>query len=146
MPTYSFQDTVSSIVGPGIVLNVGYGAALSEEGIDITMLEDKNTMQIAADGGGQHNMHSGNAGTIVYRFLKTSKANALLMAAYNAQKVSASLWGKNIIVARNTASGDTHTGIECAFKKRAEVGYQKVGKFLEWTFDCIRIESILGIY
>jgi len=146
MSTYSLQDVVASLSGPGGILQLGYGIGLAEEAITIDMLEDKNTMQIGGDGEGQHNLHSGNAGTITFRVLKTSPANALLMALYNAQKQSSALWGKNVITVRHTASGDSHVGAQAAFKKKPGIPYQKLGNFLEWPFDCIKIESALGRY
>lgn len=144
--TYSLMDVVASLSGPGANLQLGYGMGLAEEAITIVMLEDKNTMQIGGDGEGQHNLHAGNAGTITFRFLKTSPANALLQGVYNAQKQSSALWGKNLITVRHTASGDAHVGIQAAFKKAADKPYQKVGNFMEWPFDCIKIESDLGDY
>lgn len=144
MATYSLQDVVASLSGPGGVLSLGYGVGLADEAITIDALEDKNTMQIGGDGEGQHNLHSGNAGTMTFRLLKTSPSNALLMGLYNLQKQSSSLWGKNIITVRHTVAGDNHVGNQCAFKKKPGVPYQKVGNFMEWAFDCIRIESILG--
>ncbi len=146
MSTYSLQDVVATLSGPTGVLQLGFGSALAEDAITLTMSEEKNTMQIGADGEGQHNLHSGNAGKITFRFLKTSPLNALLTAMYNAQKQSAALWGKNLITVRHTASGDFHQGTLCAFTKKADNGYQKVGNFLEWGFDCIRLESHLGTY
>ena len=144
--TYSLMDVVASLKGPGANLSLGYGSGLAEEAVTITMLEDKSTMQIGGDGEGQHNLHAGNAGTITFRYLKTSPINAQLQLAYNAQKQSSALWGKNLITVRHTASGDNHVGIQAAFKKKADVPYQKVGNFMEWAFDCIKVESDLGDY
>lgn len=146
MSTYSFQDVVMTLAGPGGVLSLGYGNAVAEEGISIEPIEDKNTLTIGADGEGMHSLHSSNAKKFTLRLLKTSPQNQLIQAMYNTQKTSAALWGLNMIVVRQTASGDTHTGVDGAFVKVAPNGYKKVGDFLEWAWDCIKGESELGKY
>ena len=50
MSTYSFQDVVATLVGPTGTVNLGYGAAVAEEGITVEMAGDKNTMMIGSDG------------------------------------------------------------------------------------------------
>lgn len=146
MSAYSFMDVVASLTGPGGVIDLGYGSGNSEEGIDIQMIEDKNTMTVGADGEYMHSLHAGNAATIILRYLKTSSVNNLLITMFNAQKMSSALWGKNVILVRQTASGDLHTCVGCAFKRRANTGYKKVGDFYEWAFDVGRVESELGRY
>ena len=146
MGPYSFQDVVISLTGPGAVLDLGFGSAISDEGVSIDMAGDKNTMTVAADGEVMHSLHSDNSGIITLRYLQTSKANTFLNLLYNAQRQSAALWGKNIILIRHAASGDLHTARQCAFKKKANVGYKKVGGMYEWPFDCGKIDSELGIF
>ena len=46
--TYSFIDVQATLVGPTGVIELGYGAAVAEEGITIEMAEDKNAMLIGA--------------------------------------------------------------------------------------------------
>jgi structural protein KPP10_ORF10 len=145
MSSYSFTDVVMSLSGPTGSLDLGYGNAVAEEGIDVDMLEDKNTVTTGADGEIMHSMHAGNTGRMTLRLLKTSPQNAKLMVMYNAQKTATALWGKNLILVRQTAAGDTHTGRQMAFQKKASVGYKKVGAFLEWPFVGV-VESVLGIY
>lgn len=146
MSTYSFIDVTASIAGPGGAFNLGYGEAAAEEGIVTTMTGDKNTMTIGADGEGMHSLHADKSGTVTLRYLKTAPINAKLMALYDAQSLSSSLWGQNLITIRNTASGDTTTARSCAFKKKPDLRYAKDGDIVEWIFDTIKIDTILGVY
>lgn len=146
MTTYAFQDVTATLAGPTGVFDLGYGAAVSEEGISIDMAGDKNTMMIGADGEGMHSLHSDKSGTVTVRLLKTSPANAKLQACYDAQSLSAALWGQNVIVIRQTGSGDTTTARSCAFKKKPSLNYKKDGDIVEWVFDSIKIDTILGTY
>lgn len=146
MNTYSFQDVAATLAGPTGEIDLGYGAAVAEEGISTAMTEAKNTMMIGADGEGMHSMHAGKSGTITVRLLKTSPVNAKLQAMYDAQSLTATLWGKNVIVVRQTAAGDIITARSCAFQKSPDKAYKKVGDFLEWVFDCIKIDAVLGKY
>ena len=145
MAAYSFKNIVAAIVGPGVTLNLGNGAAVAEEGITISPAEDKNTMVIGADGVGQHTLIASNAGTITMRFLKTSPTNGFLQLAYDAQTQSSALWGQNLITIVDTARLETTTAQACAFKKKPEIVYDKAGPMLEWTFDSLSINSILGV-
>lgn len=146
MSTYSFQDVVASLAGPTGVLDLGYGAAVAEEGISVAMAGDKNTMMIGADGEGMHSLHADKSGTVTVRLLKTSPQNAKLQAMYDAQSLSASLWGQNLIVIRNPQSGDVTTARTCAFKKKPDLNYKKDGDIVEWVFDSIKIDTVLGTY
>lgn len=76
MTAYSFMDTQCSLTSDDGVIDLGYGAAIAEEGITFAMAGDKNTMTIGADGEGMHSLHADNSGTITIRFLKTSPTNA----------------------------------------------------------------------
>ena len=143
---YSFQDVGASLSGPTGVVNLGYGAQVSDEGISIDMAEDKSTMTIGADGSGMHSLHASKAGHVTVRLLKTSPINALLMAMYDAQTITASLHGQNTIVITQTASGDITSCRRCAFKKRPNLNYKKDGDIVEWPFDAISIDSVLGTY
>lgn len=145
MAAYSFKNIVASIAGPGIALNLGNGAAVAEEGITISPAEDKNTMVIGADGKGQHTLIANDAGVITMRFLKTSPTNGFLQLAYDAQSASSALWGQNLITVVDTARLELTTCQNCAFKKKPEIIYDKAGPMMEWTFDSLAINSILGL-
>jgi hypothetical protein len=145
--TYSFADVAATLTAPtGQAINVGYGAKVAEEGISVDPAEDKNTMNIGADGRVMHSLHASNAGVVTIRLQKVSPINAQLMVLYDAQKAGSALWGNNIIVVRNIQSGDISTAVECAFKKKPAIKYAKTGDIYEWTFDAGRIEGFLGVY
>lgn len=146
MSTYSFIDVTASLAGPSGALDLGYGAANSDEGIVVAMTEAKNTMTTGADGEGMHSLHAGKSGTITVNLLKTSPMNKKLSLMYNAQSLSSTLWGNNVIVVRNTASGDLVTARGCAFQKVPDFSNPKVGGTVAWVFDCIKIDELLGEY
>lgn len=85
MSTYSFLDVQATLVGPTGIVQLGYGAAVADEGISIEAAGDKNTMIIGADGEGMHSLHADKSGTVTVRLLKTSPTNAKLMVMYDAQ-------------------------------------------------------------
>lgn len=101
---------------------------------------------IGADGEGMHSLHADKSGTVTVRLLKTSPTNAKLMAMFDAQTTSSSLHGLNLITVTNPVSGDVTTARNCAFKKRPPIKYAKDGDIIEWTFDAIKIDSVLGEY
>ncbi|KVC45205.1 MULTISPECIES: phage structural protein [Burkholderia cepacia complex] len=146
MTTYSFQDVAATIVGPGGAFSLGYGEATAEEGITIARAGDKNTMTIGSDGEGMHSLHADKSGQVTLRYLKTAPINAKLMALYDAQSLDSRLWGKNLIEVRQTAAGDVTTARSCAFKKAPDLKYAKDGDIVEWVFDSIKIDNILGTY
>lgn len=144
MATYSFLDVSASLAGPTGTIDLGAGSANSEEGITVTMTEAKNTMTVGSDGEVMHSLHGGNSGTITVTLLKTSPVNKKLSLMYNAQRMSSSTWGNNVIVIRNTVSGDITTARACAFQKQPDHGNGKVGGTVSWVFDCGKIDQVLG--
>ncbi len=146
MPSYSFKDVTATLVGPTGAFSLGYGSGVAKEGIDIDPAADKNTMTIGADGEGMHSLHADKSGKITVRLLKTSPRNQQLQAAYDAQSISAALWGKNIITVSNTAVGDLHVAREVAFKKKTGIKYAEDGDIVVWEFDAIKIDSVMGTY
>ncbi len=144
MSTYSFMDVSASMTGPTGVIDLGYGSANSDEGIVVAMTEAKNTMTIGADGEGMHSLHAGKSGTVTINLLKTSPVNKKLMIAYNAQSQSSALWGNNVFVIRNHASGDIATARGGAFQKIPDWQNAKDGNTVAWVFDCIKIDELLG--
>lgn len=145
MAAYSFLNIVAAIAGPGAAFNLGAGAAVAEEGITIAPSEDKNTMVIGADGKGQHTLIASNGGLVTIRLLKISPTNGFLQLAYDLQSASSSLWGQNIITVADKSRLELTTCQACAFKKKPELVYDKNGPMLEWTFDSLAINSILGL-
>ncbi|PXV60886.1 Protein of unknown function [Dyella jiangningensis] len=146
MSAYSFLDIQATIAGPGGSFDLGSGAGVAEEGITIEMSGDKNTMTIGADGEGMHSLHADKSGKVTIRLLKTSPKNAQLMAMYDLQATSASLWGQNIISINSSAVGDNNGCREVAFTKKPNIAYAKDGGTVDWVFDCIKIDTILGTY
>lgn len=144
MATYSFLDVTASLIGPTGVIDLGQGSANSEEGITQTMGGNKNTMTIGADGEVMHSLHADKSGTITMTLLKTSPVNKKLSLAYNAQSQSSATWGNNVIVIRNTASGDISTARSCAFQKQPDFNNAKEGGTVAWVFDCGKIDQLLG--
>lgn len=145
MATYSFQDVAAAIVGVGGSINLASGAAVSEEGITIDAVEDKNIMTIGADGSGMHSLVSNESATVTVRLLKTSPVNAQLQLMYNLQTKSSLTHGKNVITVRDVVRGDMIALTNVAFKKRPSVTYAKEGGIMEWTFDAIKTTQILGV-
>ncbi|HIC9033577.1 DUF3277 family protein [Citrobacter freundii] len=144
MATYSFLDVTASLTGPTGVIDLGQGSANSEEGITQTMGGNKNTMTIGADGEVMHSLHADKSGTITVTLLKTSPVNKKLSLAYNAQSQSSATWGNNVIVIRNTESGDISTARSCAFQKQPDFNNAKEGGTVAWVFDCGKIDQLLG--
>jgi hypothetical protein len=76
--------------------------------------------------------------------LKTSPVNSQLSQMYNFQKTSSANWGQNILKISNTASGDVIDGGLCAFVKHADLTYAVEGGIVEWEFDAIELDELLG--
>jgi predicted SPOUT superfamily RNA methylase MTH1 len=146
MPAYSFQDVEATLSGPTGDADLGFGASIAKEGITIVRSRDTNTMDIGADGGGQHSLHADKSGHVTIRTLKTSPLNSTLQTMYDAQRASASLWGQNVIVVSETESGDVTTCQEVAFKKDADLTYADEAGIMEWGFDAILIDKVLGTF
>lgn len=144
MSTYAFTDTAVSLVGLGAVLQLGSGNGVAEEGITIKREGDKNKMTLGADGTGMHSLVAASAGTIEITLLKTSPSNAALMELYNVQRVTAALWGSNVITITQSGLGDLHVCTQCAFKKAPDIGYAVEGKTVTWVFDSVLINNKLG--
>lgn len=144
MAAYSFKDVTASLVGAGGNLSIGAGNANADEGIEIEYAEDKNMMQMGADGEGQHSLIAADHGSIKLTLLKTSPLNARLQDMYNIQKQSSSLWGQNIITVRHNVIGDFIIAQSCAFKKATPIKYAKEAGTNEWVFDSLKIDRKLG--
>lgn len=144
MAAYSFLDTSALLVGPGVSANLGAGAAVAEEGIEFEPTVDKNVMTIGADGKGMHSLVADDSAHGTVRLLKISPINAILMAAYDLQSSSSSLWGLNTMTIVNTGLGDATLLTKVAFKKKPKITYKKEGEFYEWEFDAIAASTVLG--
>lgn len=142
--TYSFLSVVAALVGPGGAISLGEGAGAADEGISIDSTGEINTMQVGADGSGQHSLHADRSGRLTVRLLKTSPTNALLMAMYNLQTSSPTLHGQNTITITDMARGDVITARQAAFTKAPSLNYGKEAGMNEWEFVAVRIDRGLG--
>jgi hypothetical protein len=123
MATYSFLNVAATYVGVTGNFNIGAGAALAEEGISITMTDDKDTLVIGADGTPMHSLNAGKAGQITVRLQKTSPTNRLLSVAYDTSTASSALFGNDTIIVQDTARGDIITCTGVAFRKLPDINY-----------------------
>ena len=144
MATYSFLDVNCSLVGPGGAVNLGQGAAASEEGITIEPNEDIGSLTIGADGTPMHNLHANKSGSVTVRLLKTSPVNQKLSALYALQTAASSSHGQNTISLVNNATGDAVTCRSVGFKRAPTLTYAIDGGMNEWTFNAGIIDRALG--
>jgi hypothetical protein len=145
MPSYSFQDTLCAIAGPGGAFPLGSGSGAAKEGITITAASDRNVMLVGADGDGVNSLLADSSSTVTVRLLKTSPVNAALMQMMNLQSGLSSTWGINVITVTNIATGDATVLTGCAFKTRPEITYAAEAGVNEWTWDCIGTSMVLGV-
>lgn len=146
MATYSFMDVTATLTGSTGVIDLGAGSGDSKEGISVALASSRNTMTIGADGEGMHSLKADKSGTVAIRLLYTSTRNALLQAMYDAQALSFSSWGNNVITIRNKGNNETVVCRGCAFQKQPDRTYGEEGGILEWVFDCIKIDTVTGTY
>lgn len=141
LKSYSFLDTNISFVSPTGAFPIGLGA--EDGGITVTMNNDKDTMQVGADGSYMHSLHADRSGVVTVTLLKNSPDNALLNAMYNAQATSAALWGQNVINIV-TSNGDAVVCTGGAFKKQPNVQYGKDAAALVWELNFGNITEVLA--
>lgn len=141
---YSFLDVQAAIVGPGGAFSLGSGAGVADEGIEIDPSGEIDTMQIGADGTGQHSLHGDKSGKVTVRLLKTSPVNKQLSQMYNFQTASAASHGQNTITITDSVRGDVITCRQCAFAKAPNISYGKEAGTQDWEFNAIAIDRVLG--
>jgi hypothetical protein len=142
--TYSFQDVMASITGPNGTANVGAGSCATEGGLTITMVEDKSTMVIGADGCVMHNLHAGKGANITIRLLKTSPMNRVLSMMYKGDTEFSGVHGQNVISIRDLQRNDVITAQQVAFGKFADVTYSKDAAEMSWVFHAGIVDFDLG--
>lgn len=143
MGTYSFLNIAAAFTGAAGAFSLSEGG-VAEEGITVSLTEDKGTMVVGADGNGMHSLHAGKSGTVTIRMLKTNPINKKLMDAYNYETASAANYGGDTITIRDPYRGDSITARQCGFRKIPDLSYAKDGGTLEWSFNAIKIDEILG--
>lgn len=142
---YSFLNVNATVTGPGgVAVNLAAGAAAAEEGITIEASTDKNVMTIGADGAGQHSLIADNSCLLTIRLLKTSPVNKQLMLMYDLQSASSALWGLNVFTIVDSGRNDLTIVQSAAFKKKPTITYAKEGGMMEWSFDGIQANTVLG--
>lgn len=144
--SYSFADVTATLTGAGAVINFGQGSGNTKEGITISMSQPRNNLTVGADGESMHSLRMDKSGTVTVRLLYNSPVNAMLQALYDAQALSPSAWGNNVIVIVNKGNNDTTTCRSCAFQRQPDRNFAEDGSFLEWVFDCGKIDTITGTY
>lgn len=144
MTAYSFLDVQAAIIGPGGSFSLGSDSGAAKEGISVSMLEEKNTMVVGADGTPMHSLRASKAGRITVRLLKTSPVNSKLSAMYSLQTLSSAAHGTNVITLKNNQSGDSITALQCAFSKLPDLSYAEESGINEWVFDAGIIDTTLG--
>lgn len=141
---YSFKNVQAAISGPGGSINLGEGSGSSDEGIAITPSNEISTMQVGADGFGQHSLHADQSGKVVVRLLKTSPTNQLLSAMYNAQTGNAASHGQNTVTIVDTLRGDNVACTQVAFSRAPNLSYGKEAGLVEWEFMAVKIIRTIG--
>ena len=135
MSTYSFMDVTATLAGVTGVVDLGFGSAVTKEGITVTTASPRNVMTPGADGEVMHSLKADKSGTVTVRLLYTSPVNATLQTMFNAQSLSSSAWGNNVIMCRSAA-----------FQKLPDRTFAEEGQMVEWVFDCGKIDVITGSY
>lgn len=141
---YSFMNIVAGMVGPALVANLGDGASVAEEGIEVAYAGDINGMTIGADGEGMHALYADHSGSITVNLLKTSPMNRILSAAAAFQRSNPASHGQNTFTLVDKMRGDSITAQQCAFKKIPDLTFGKETRLVAWTFDSIKIEVTLA--
>ena len=140
---YSFLDVNATISGPGGDFSLS-AAGVSDEGISIALVSEKNTMTIGAAGDGMHSLKATTAVRVSISLLKTGTGNALMNAMYRYQELSSARWGQNTITVTNAVTGDSALITAGAFTKHPDVRYGAEGGMMIWTFDAVSSQIILG--
>lgn len=143
MGAYSFLNVQASIVGPGGSFSIGNGAGAAEEGISVSMEDDKGDTKVGADGTIMQSLRASNLGRITIRLLKTSPVNQMLNTMYNFQKASSANWGQNVISVTDVVRGDVVTSSFMSFTKLPDLQFSKDANTNEWVFRG-NVNEILG--
>ena len=143
--TFSFQDVLASISGPGGSFSLGAGSGNAEEGITIETNE-RTTQTVGADGRVVTTLIADRTGTIKVSLMKTSPVNQLLSNLFNFQMQDSTLVAQNTIVITNIASGDTVTCSGVSFVKHPAIKFGKDPGNNEFEFKAQFVDYNLGVY
>ena len=128
------------------MVDLGFGSAVTKEGITVTTVGSRNVMTPGADGEVMHSLKADKSGTVTVRLLYTSPVNATLQTMFNAQSLSSSAWGNNVITIRNKGNNEIIMCRSAAFQKLPDRVFSEEGQMVEWVFDCGKIDVITGSY
>lgn len=142
--TYSFLDAQCAIADDAGSFSMGNGAGVAEEGITITMNDDKGSLVTGADGQGMHSLHAGRSGMVTVRLLKTSPVNAQLSALYAATTQSGADYGRSTISVRDPVRGDNISCSGCGIRKHPDTAFSKTGNTVEWIWNAAQVDIRLG--
>ena len=143
--TYSFQDVTATLAG-AVVIELGYGSANSEEGIEWQYNNSRNKMTVGADGEVMHTLSCDKSGVVKVRLLEISPVNSKLTSAFELLQLSSSAWGQAVITIRNHANDTTIVCRGVAFQGMPGDVYGKDAAMKEWVFDCSKIDVKRGTY
>lgn len=146
MATYSFTDVRATLTGATGFVDLGYGSAAAKEGITVSLASERDVMTVGADGEVMHSMKADKSGTVTVRLMATSSANAKLQAMFDAQALSSSAWGQNVITIVNKGNDETTVCRSVAFQKQPDIVYAEEGQIREWVFNCGKIDTVTGTY
>lgn len=142
--TYSFLNVSAVLAGPGGSIQLGAGSAAAKEGIKLSFVEDTDKMDIGSDGRGMHSLRANKGGTISVTLLKTSPTNNLLTTMFNLQRASSATHGINVLTITDPVRGDLYVCSQVAFIKFPDNAYSEDGNMLDWRFNAITMEPVLG--
>ena len=141
--TYSFLDVQATLTSPSVTFDIG-SAGVADDAIRISMVGEKTTMTIGADGDGQHNMIASNASRCEISFLKDAPGNALMNQLYNFQSSSSANTGNIQITISNNVMGDVIQLTGGAIAKQADIAYTREGPANVWSMNFISRHDVLG--
>lgn len=146
--TYSFINTEAVFNGPGGSATLSFSlteGGVAEEGISIEQTEEQGVMAIGADGTVQHSLRAATAGKMTVTVMRNNDLNLKLFEAFNIQKSSSALWGKNVITLNDTVSGESYTCSGTAFIKLPANYWKKDAEALQWEFNVGNIIATGGL-
>lgn len=142
--SYSFLDVQAEVVAPGFTFDLA-SAGVSNEGIRISMVSEKDVMTIGAAGDGMHTLVASNAARAEVSLLKEAPANAMMNALYNSQNgPGGAAWGNIQITVTNNQTGDSVVLVGGAISKQADISYGTEATLNVWSFNFIQRRDVLG--
>lgn len=131
--TYSFDDVDVIFSHPGVGQYVINGNGVGS--ISVSMLTDKTTHDIAADGSVMISKIPGDNASVDIEIQQTSGFHKWLVNYYNFILISPSaLWAQASITIRDKVGGTLINAYDVAPVKKADRPYQAQGQRVTWPF------------